>query len=104
MRIGDDYKIKRCFFLLFKRKKIDGKIVSMNLVGSVKGKNVIIIDDIVDTAVIFIFINSFRTHYARRLMQLYISMGQIGYLPSEHMAFLVEMHLKIYKTLYWKNL
>ena len=31
----------------------EGKIVSMNLVGSVKGKNAIIIDDIVDTAVIY---------------------------------------------------
>lgn len=33
----------------------NGKIVSMNLVGSVKGKNAIIIDDIVDTAVIYSF-------------------------------------------------
>lgn len=37
--------------MIIKQREAPGKIASMNLVGSVEGKNAIIIDDMIDTAV-----------------------------------------------------
>lgn len=37
--------------MIIKQREGPGKIASMNLVGSVKGKDCIIVDDIIDTAV-----------------------------------------------------
>ena len=38
--------------MIIKHREVPGKIAQMHLVGEVAGKNVIIIDDIIDTAVI----------------------------------------------------
>ena len=43
--------------MIIKQREGPGKIASMNLVGNVKDKNVIIIDDMIDTAVTLIQIN-----------------------------------------------
>lgn len=36
--------------MIIKQRDAPGKIASMNLVGNVKGKNAIIVDDMIDTA------------------------------------------------------
>lgn len=42
--------------MIIKHREIPGKIAQMHLVGDVAGKDVIIIDDIIDTAVISEFL------------------------------------------------
>lgn len=41
--------------MIIKQRESAGKIAQMNLVGNVTGKDCIIVDDMIDTAVSFIF-------------------------------------------------